>query len=112
VTGQPVIRVEVMGADAEKLQSFYSDLFGWKITDHRGYGIVDGAGIGPGIGAAPGVGGRVTFYVEVPNVEAALEAAERLGGSRVMGPQKVARRVELGLFEDPEGHVIGLIRSA
>jgi predicted enzyme related to lactoylglutathione lyase len=112
VTGQPVVRVEVMGEDAAKLQSFYSDLFGWKITDHRGYGIVDDAPIGTGIGAAPGVADRVTFYVEVPDVEDALAEAERLGGKRVMGPQKVARRVELGLFEDPEGHVIGLIRAA
>jgi len=30
----------------------------------------------------------VTFYVEVPDVEAALVKAESLGGTRVFGPDK------------------------
>jgi len=43
----------------------------------------DGAGIGGGIGVGPdGYDGHVTFYVEVPDVEAALAQAEILGGSR------------------------------
>jgi len=43
----------------------------------------DGAGIGGGIGVGPdGYDGHVTFYVEVPDVEAALAQAESLGGSR------------------------------
>jgi predicted enzyme related to lactoylglutathione lyase len=54
----------------------------------------------------------VTFYVEVPDVGAALAKAEGLGGSRMMGPEKVMEGVEIGLFNDPEGHVIGLVKSA
>jgi predicted enzyme related to lactoylglutathione lyase len=33
-----------------------------------------------------GMPGHVTFYVEVPDVEAALVRAEQLGGTRLMGP--------------------------
>ena len=44
----------------------------------------------------------VTFYVAVPDVEEALVKAESLGGTRVMGPQKVNDEVELGQFKDPE----------
>src|SRR5215212_9439566 len=94
------MQFEVMGADATKLTSFYSDLFEWEINadNPMNYGIVDreknlspeGIGIGGGIGAMPGGGsGHVTFYVGVPDVEAALAKAESLGGSRVMGPDKV-----------------------
>ena len=69
-------------------------------------------GIGGGIGAVPyGQPGHVTFYVEVPDVEAALSKAESLGGSRVMGPQKVMEGVEIGLFSDPEGHTVGLVKA-
>ena len=121
--GQPVVHFEITGKDAEKLTSYYSELFGWEIDSDNpiNYGIVqregnvnaDGVGIGGGIGAAPeGHPGHVTFYVEVPDVEAALAKAESLGGSRIMGPDKVAEGVEIGLFNDPEGHMVGLVKSA
>ena len=47
----------------------------------------------------------------MPDVEAALADAERLGGTRMMGPEQVMEGLVIGLFNDPEGHVIGLIRS-
>jgi predicted enzyme related to lactoylglutathione lyase len=53
----------------------------------------------------------VTVYVEVPDVEAALAKAEQLGGQRVMGPMEVPGGPELGMFNDPEGHLIGVVRS-
>jgi predicted enzyme related to lactoylglutathione lyase len=120
--GQPVVHFEVIGKDAEKLQSYYSDLFGWEIDadNPMSYGIVqregnvnaDGVGIGGGVGVGPeGHPGHVTFYVEVPDVEAALAKAESLGGSRLMGPSKVpGADVELGHFSDPEGHVVGVVK--
>lgn len=35
-----------------------------------------------------------------------------MGGARVMGPEQVMEGLEIGLFNDPEGHLIGLIKSA
>ena len=120
--GQPVVHFENIGKDGDKLKSYYSELFGWEITSDNpmNYGIVqrdgntnpDGAGIGGGISGAPeGYDGHVTFYIEVPDVEAALAKAESLGGSRVMGPDEVMEGLEIGLFNDPEGHLIGLVQS-
>ena len=120
--GQPVVHFEIISRDADKLKSYYSDLFGWKIDSGNpmNYGIVqrdgnvnaDGVGIGGGVGEAPeGYAGHVTFYVEVPDVEAALARAESLGGSRMMGPEQVMEQVEIGLFKDPEGHVVGVVKS-
>lgn len=114
---RPVVHFEVIGKDGAGLRSFYSDLFGWKIdTDNpMNYGIVSadgGPGIGGGIGVGPeGYAGHVTFYVGVPDVEAALAQAESLGGSRVMGPEKVMEDIEIGLFNDPEGHLIGVVKT-
>jgi predicted enzyme related to lactoylglutathione lyase len=120
--GQPVVHFEIIGQDGDRLRSYFSDLFGWEIDSNNpmNYGIVqrdgnvnaDGVGIGGGIGQGPeGYPGHVTFYVEVPDVEAALARAESLGGTRVTGPDQVMEGLEIGLFSDPEGHVIGLVRS-
>jgi hypothetical protein len=119
--GQPVVHFEVIGKDGEKLQRYYSELFGWEIKgdNEMNYGMVDregnlapdGIGIGGGIaGGPPGYEGHVTFYVAVPDIEAALQKAESLGGERVMGPEKIMDSIELGQFKDPEGHVIGLVK--
>jgi predicted enzyme related to lactoylglutathione lyase len=121
--GQPVVHFEIIGEDAEKLRSYYSDLFGWEFeTDNpMNYGVVqrdgnvsaEGIGIGGGVGGGPeGYSGHVTFYIEVPDVEAALAKAESLGGTRVMGPETIMESIELGLFTDPEGHLIGVVKGA
>ena len=121
--GQPVVHFEIVGTDAEALHRYYSQLFGWEIDADNpvGYGIVPregntnpgGVGIGGGVGAGPeGYAGHVTFYVEVPDVEASLAQAESLGGTRVMGPEQVMGTVEIGLFTDPEGHLVGVVKTA
>lgn len=122
--GRPVVHFEVIGKDGESLQDFYARLFDWRIDagNEMGYGIVsregnvnaEGAGIGGGVGAGPdGYEGHVTFYVEVPDVGEALAAAEKLGGTRIFGPdQPPGLELTLGQFSDPEGHVIGLVQSS
>jgi predicted enzyme related to lactoylglutathione lyase len=120
--GQPVVHFEIVGQDAPRLQSYYAELFGWEIDANNpmGYGLVqregnvneDGVGIGGGVGAGPdGYDGHVTFYVEVPDVEAALAQAESLGGTRMMGPDQVMEGLVIGLFTDPEGHVVGVVQG-
>jgi predicted enzyme related to lactoylglutathione lyase len=120
--GQPVVHFEVIGKDGDKLRSYYSDLFGWEFnTDNEmKYGVVsregntleDGTGIGGGVGVGPeGYEGHVTFYIEVPDVEASLAKAESLGGTRMMGPDEVMPGLVLGLFTDPEGHTIGVVKT-
>jgi predicted enzyme related to lactoylglutathione lyase len=120
--GQPVVHFEVAGKDKEKLHGFYSGLFGWEFNtaNPMGYGLVarddnlsaEGIGIGGGIGQAPeGYDGHITFYVAVPDVEAALQQVESLGGTRKMGPEQVTGDLTVGLFTDPEGHLVGLVNG-
>ncbi|HYZ30503.1 MAG TPA: VOC family protein, partial [Thermoleophilaceae bacterium] len=89
----PLIHVEVVGKDAKKLQGFFGDLFGWQINadNPMNYGMVNLSGdVGGGIGPAPeGQPGHAMFYVGVDDVEAALQKAESLGGSRAWGPMDV-----------------------
>lgn len=121
--GQPVVHFEIIGRDGAGLQRFFAELFGWEVdaSNPMGYGLVaregnltaDGVGIGGGVGAGPeGYGGHITFYVEVPDVERALAQAESLGGTRMMGPEDVMPGLVIGQFADPEGHLVGVVRSA
>jgi uncharacterized protein len=52
--------------------------------------------------------GQPVVHLEVPNVEAALEKAESLGGKRRMGPEGTRGTLVVGQFTDPEGHLIGV----
>jgi predicted enzyme related to lactoylglutathione lyase len=121
--GQPVVHFEVVGTDGDKLRSYYSELFGWEIDANNPmkYGVVqregnvnaDGVGIGGGVGTGPeGYAGHVTFYVQVPDVEEALAKAQSLGGTRMMGPDEVMEGLVIGLFQDPEGHTVGVVNRA
>jgi predicted enzyme related to lactoylglutathione lyase len=120
--GGAVVHFEIMGKDAKILWPFYAEMFGWEIDGDNpmNYGVVDrtansnadGIGIGGGIGQFPEqMPSHVTVYVEVPDVEASLQQAESLGGTRVMGPEKVMDGVEIGMFRDPEGQPIGVIKA-
>jgi hypothetical protein len=120
--GQPVVHFEIIGRDPSKLQSYYSDLFGWEfhtgdasteaVSQPGNYGFVDasttGGGINGGVGGGEGYEGRVLFYVGVPNVEVALRKAESLGGQRRMGPEGTPGTLVVGRFTDPEGNLIGV----
>jgi predicted enzyme related to lactoylglutathione lyase len=107
---------EVLGHDGKRLQQFYGGLFGWtfEVVQPINYGLAktgNGRGIPGGIGQTfPGTRPWVTFYVETPDVTASLEKAAALGG-RIVTPRTVMPDVTLGVFEDPEGHVIGLVEA-
>lgn len=125
---QPVVHFEIIGNEPPKLRSYYGDLFGWEfdtsgsvsseVSEPGNYGFVepgagDGSGIPGGVGGGADYGGRVIFYVGVPDVEAALQRAESLGGTRRMGPDRApGTGLVVGHFADPEGNLIGLASAA
>jgi predicted enzyme related to lactoylglutathione lyase len=109
----PVVWFEVIGKDGNALRSFYADMFGWSYDQPEGmdYGMVNPkeTGIGGGIGTGQeGAPPYQTFYVGVDDVEAALQQAESLGGSRTMGPMDIPMGGTIGMFTDPEGHLVGV----
>ena len=126
--GQAVVHFEIIGHDPSALRSYYAELFGWEfqtgnaatesVSRPGNYGFVDGSTTGDGTGINGGVGGgqgyerRVLFYVGVPEVEAALQKAESLGGTRKMGPEGTPGTLVVGQFTDPEGNLIGVAGTA
>jgi uncharacterized protein len=125
--GQPVVHFEIIGTDPPRLRRYYAELFGWKfdaadavteaVSQPGNYGFVEGrttgaSGIDGGVGGGEGYERRVLFYVSVPDVEAALREAERLGGTRVMGPEGTPWTLVVGQLTDPEGNLIGVAGTA
>jgi predicted enzyme related to lactoylglutathione lyase len=110
-----VVWFEVVGKDGNALRSFYSDLFGWQFSEpgDMDYGMVEGAngGIGGGVGSAPDGKDHLTFYVGVDDPQAALDKAEKLGGKIVMGVTEIPNVVTFALFNDPEGHLVGIVKN-
>ncbi|MBA3431107.1 MAG: VOC family protein [Actinobacteria bacterium] len=111
----PVTHFEIVHKDAKQLQSFYSDIFGWKIDANNPmeYGTVDtGEGIGGGIGQAPeSYAGHITFYIQVEDPKATLEQIEKAGGKTMMPPDDVPGGPTIAQFQDPSGNVVGLVKA-
>jgi uncharacterized protein len=123
VMGQPVVHFEIIGTDPGMLRGYYGELFGWEFTtggpvaepvsEQGNYGFTEGDMIPGGIGGGAGYEPHVIFYVGVPDIEDALARAERLGGTRVLGPvRSPGTNLVVAQFTDPEGNLIGLASQA
>jgi predicted enzyme related to lactoylglutathione lyase len=111
----PVIHFEIAAGDRKKLQQFYTNLFGWKINDDNpmNYGVVDTAAGGINGGFMQRQGEQpsyVTFYVSVDDPAATLAKATSLGGKTCLQATPIPNVGTIGMFQDPEGHVIGVIK--
>jgi uncharacterized protein len=117
--GRPVVHFEIIGTDPARLRGYYGELFGWEfdtsgpvsdqVSEAGDYGFVETDGIPGGVGGGAGYPSQALFYVGVPDVAAALAEAERLGGTRRMGPDRApGRDLVVAHFTDPEGTLIGL----
>ncbi|MEV4147301.1 VOC family protein [Amycolatopsis sp. NPDC049691] len=121
--GNPVVHFEIIGTDPARLREYYGELFGWeydtsgpvsaRVSEAGNYGFVETDGIPGGVGGGAGYDSHVVFYVGVPDVAAALAEAERLVGTRRMGPDRApGRDLVVAHFTDPEGNLIGLAGPA
>jgi predicted enzyme related to lactoylglutathione lyase len=100
-------------AGRQKLQDFYSGVFGWKIdaSNPMNYGMVDNAGRASAAASqAATQTTSVTFYVEVDDPQAYLNKIESKGGKTVMPVTEVPGMVIFAQFADPEGNVVGITK--
>jgi hypothetical protein len=119
----PVVHFEVTGKDPQKLQGFYSKLFDWEINADNplNYGLVNavangtevGKGsIGGGVAAAQeGAPPSVTFYVQVPDLDATLKKVASMGGKTLVPPTEIPNLVTFAMFQDLEGNAVGLVKG-
>lgn len=114
--GAAVTWFEINTRDSESVRAFYAELFGWKlqVLEEANYALVDtgmkGA-VGGGIGEAQGPN-QVTFYIEVDDPQAHLDRIEKAGGKTIVPVTEIPNMVTFAQFADPQGNVVGLVKSA
>ena len=112
--GNPVVHFQIGAKDDQAAAAFYTKLFGWTAIPvpnmpYQTLQTDSKIGIQGGIAKVENdADAVVTFYVEVPDVAAALEQAAALGGTVTQAAVQVMPTLTLGMFTDPQGRAIGL----
>jgi predicted enzyme related to lactoylglutathione lyase len=115
--GNAVVHFEIGGPDDQLLVDFYGELFGWNLQPiaGSGYSMIDtcgGGGIKGGIGKSQTGEPWSTFYVEAGDPQALLDKAESLGAKVIMPVTDFGGTVTFAMFNDPDGLLVGLVKSA
>jgi uncharacterized protein len=114
--GNAVVHFEFGAADDGPLVTFYGELFGWgsQAFAGGGYTMIDtrgGAGISGGIGRSQSGEPWSAFYVETDDPRATLDRAHSLGAATVVPVTEVGGGLAIAMFSDPDGLLVGLMRS-
>jgi uncharacterized protein len=111
--GQPVVHFEIGCRDRDKSKAFYSSLFGWEINDSGPAAMIN-------TGGKEGINGHIsslghephnfiTFYVQVEDLQQALDQAAQLGGQTIIPPTEIPGGMgRFAWLADPEGTLVGL----
>lgn len=112
----PVVHIEFSARDLEAAGKFYSQLFGWKITQmpEMNYATFEAEG-GPGGGFSPltenNPAGTVLVYIQTEDIEASLKKAETLGAKTLVGKTEIPQMGWFAIFMDPTGNKVGLFSA-
>jgi uncharacterized protein len=116
VMAHPVVHWEIAGKDMPALREFYTKAFGWTITEAGPlYSLVqpvDGGLGGAIMQTAAEVPPYVAVYVQVDDLDTALEQIGELGGTLLVPPTAINATTSFAMFRDPEGNVVGLLKAA
>ena len=111
-----VIHFEIPAEDPEKITKFYSDVFGWKISqwEQTPYWLVDTKNK-----EEPGIGGAIykkdwmtttVNTISVEDVDEYLEKIKKAGGKVVREPMDIPKIGRHAVAADPEGTLFGILK--
>jgi predicted enzyme related to lactoylglutathione lyase len=114
-----VTHVEIASSNPAVAGKFYADLFGWAQLE---FPEMDYLMLQPESGATGAVvplgesyfhfkPETVLVYVSTDDVTASLEKAEKLGGKTVLPSTPIPGTGDIGVFQDPTGNFVGLLRA-
>ena len=112
----PVTWFEIMGKDSARLQTFYRDVFGWKLTppvkEMGNYSTLAQAAAKPGIGGGIGEGdARVSVYVEVAEPQSYVDKAVASGARLIMPVTTITPTTTIAMLVDPAGNTFGVLKA-
>ncbi len=105
---------DISTPDAARARRFYGELFGAPVRQLDDvYSLIgDGkptGGIGQAGPGSPYTG--IVVYFRVDDLEATLDQAVALGGSRRLEPIDLPGMGRMAVFNDPDGNPVGLLSS-
>lgn len=118
MAGNKIVHWELMGPDANALNSFYGEMFGWKgeeVPGFGGYSLVgaDDSGLAGAVGAGnEHMPAYQCMYVEVQSIDDHLAKAEAAGGKTAVPRTVVPGMATFGMFHDPAGNLVGIVEEA
>ncbi|MCL5949213.1 MAG: VOC family protein [Candidatus Bathyarchaeota archaeon] len=119
-----IMHFEIPADDVEKLKAFYTQVFGWTITQAGGpieYWIIQTVPVDPkGMLLRPGVNGgmykrlspesKPINYIAVESITDFLDKIVKLGGKVTQAKQEVPEVGWIAAAEDPEGNAFALLQ--
>lgn len=114
----PVVHFEFWSPDPGRATAFYQEVFGWKIqhapelnywpidTESGSTGI-NGGMFKPQEGQLPA---KLSVYIQVDDVQAALDRAEAAGAKTIVPPMEIPGIGWSAIFLDPEERAIGVYK--
>ena len=120
-----VVHFEIPFEDKQRAMTFYSQCFGWQLTDmpqmqyvmantvatDENFRPKEAGAINGGLFARPKEAPAPTIYVGVSSVEAALSKVQSAGGKIVTPHTPIPGMGAYARVADTEGNVIGLYES-
>ena len=113
--GAPVVHWEFWSENPGQAGEFYSTVFGWQVhkIPHMAYRLDETGGSGGNNGGimTPQKGpwpGKLTFYIDVDDLDAYTKKIEAAGGKIVVPKMEVPGVGWMLLFCDPDERIIGL----
>ena len=99
--------IEIPIHDLEKARLFYEKLFQWDIHVLSGnhYALFPGGGFRR---VEENKTGRITPFVQVPDLEASLKKIQDLGGKILIARETAGTHGICAFFEDIDGNILGL----
>jgi predicted enzyme related to lactoylglutathione lyase len=121
-----VVHFEIPFDDKKRAMKFYTEAFGWKLTDiaEMSYVMAESTPTGPdqspkepgaingGLFQRPKEAPHPVIYVGVDSVESALEKVQRAGGKVVTPRTPIPGMGAFARVSDTEGNVVGLFEGA
>jgi predicted enzyme related to lactoylglutathione lyase len=113
-----ITHIELPADDPARARRFYSELFGWDISEMEqfpdyflfSFGQIERAGGAIGK-RGESVGEHLRVYVEVDSIETVLPNVEGLGGKIVLPKTVIEGQGWYAVIKDSEGSEIGLYES-
>ena len=116
MTSSPICYLEIPAPDIEKAETFYSTVFGWKITPsdlgvekYSMFGTGENQLMGGLDASKPVQDGGIIIYIKVDNIDTTLVMVKGEGGSVVRDKHDIGGGHGFSAtFKDSNGNHIGL----